>query len=145
MFVVTIIEDNNDIIQGIVNTGNPVEALAKTLELDLLHYERQGNVYYGGSFLVEYMRDIRRRIAYTVGDQYRELEAQIYVDFFAAPYYVKPVSEIYDFVYKYSEIILSLPYAVNKIAYNKSVVQSDSEFISITELNNSGTLFTRFI
>lgn len=144
MFVVTIVEDS-DIVQCIVNTDNPVEALAKTLEHDLLHYERQGNVYYGGSFLVEYMRDIRRRIAYTVGDQYRELEAQIYVDFFAAPYYVKPVSEIYDFVYKYSEIILSLPYTVSKIAYNRSVVQSDSEFISITEFNNSSVLFTRFI
>lgn len=144
MFVVTIVEDS-DIVQGIVNTDNPVEALAKTLEHDLLHYERQGNVYYGGSFLVEYMRDIRRRIAYAVGDQYRELETQIYVDFFATPYYVKSVSEVYDFVYKYSEIILSLPYTVSKIAYNRSVVQSDNEFISITEFNNSDVLFTRFI
>ena len=140
----TIVEDS-DIVQGIVNTDNPVEALAKTLEHDLLHYERQGNVYYGGSFLVEYMRDIRRRIAYAVGDQYRELETQIYVDFFATPYYVKSVSEVYDFVYKYSEIILSLPYTVSKIAYNRSVVQSDNEFISITEFNNSDVLFTRFI
>ena len=144
MCVVTIVEDS-DIVQGIVNTDNPVEALAKTLEHDLLHYERQGNVYYGGSFLVEYMRDIRRRIAYAVGDQYRELETQIYVDFFATPYYVKSVSEVYDFVYKYSEIILSLPYTVSKIAYNRSVVQSDNEFISITEFNNSDVLFTRFI